>query len=352
MRVHVGLVEAVKSGTAKSDDTEQPIPGLGDVCGHLSDAQKCSPAICNMKPHTRVQLEAKVYYIDREVLLPEGAQLIGAGVNKTRIVACGEPSSGRRTLVLNNDSYAGHFSFQGKSASRGNFEGAVGTPGCLSTTCAPAGLAGAREAPTVSCFLRGGLTINKCFPDGRYNTWAVGKSSATEHQGLNCYPGHGSTWGTGDLTTPAKHFTVTTCEAACRSNPKCDAVTVGASRAGAPACIPPDGDYAGVQNATAEYIHVDGYVSETGKQRCPLSTDAFWAPKTLAWGADRKTGSRNITVRGLTAWGTWADGIKYVSSPLAVACRLPVADLWRCLQFSRWPSRRADRGQRAQLHRR
>ena len=146
MRVHVGLGEAVKSGTAKSDDTaEQPIPGLGDVCGHLSDAQKCSPAICDMKPHTRVQLEAKVYYIDREVLLPEGAQLIGAGVNKTRIVACGEPSSGRRTLVLNNDSYAGHFTFQGKSATRGNFEGAVGTPGCLSTTCAPA-LAGVRFA--------------------------------------------------------------------------------------------------------------------------------------------------------------------------------------------------------------
>eukprot|EP01052_Picozoa_sp_SAG31_P032602 SAG31_NODE_3591_length_4091_cov_3.159068_2_plen_148_part_00 len=120
--------------------------------------------------------------------------------------------------------------------------------------------------------------------------------------------GKGATWGTGDITTANKTYTLATCEAACRSNPLCDAITVGVRRSGRPACIPLDGNCAGVENATAEYIHVDGYVSDDGTQRWPLSIDAGWFPTTLPWGADQKTGSRNITVRGLTAWGTWADG--------------------------------------------
>ena len=92
-----------------------------------------------MKPHRRVQLGPRVYYVDKEVQLPEGAELRGAGVNKTRIVSCGAPSSGRRTLVLGNNTYLGHFTFQGLQAKRGNFEGAVGTPGCLATDCAATG---------------------------------------------------------------------------------------------------------------------------------------------------------------------------------------------------------------------
>ncbi len=68
--------------------------------------------------------------------------------------------------------------------------------------------------------------------------------------------GHGATWGTGDLTTSSKTYTVSTCEAACRNNSLCDAVTVGVPKTGRPACIPAEGDCAGVQNATAEYIHV------------------------------------------------------------------------------------------------
>ena len=297
-----------------------------------------------------VQLEAKVYHTDREILLPEGAHLIGAGVNKTRIVSCGTPgasnwvSSGRRTLILNNNTYMGHFTFQGLSTSRGNFEGAVGTPGCLSTSCSPTSLATAARAgaANVACFLRGGVTIAQCPGEAMYDTWLVGKGVATEHKGLNCYPGHGAKWGTGDLTTPEKTYTLATCEAACKSNPKCDAVTV--SGTGTPACIPAGGDCAGVQNATAEYIHVDGYVSEDGKERWPLSVDAGWFPKTRPWGPDRKTGSRNIVVRGLTAWGTWADGER---RRRPVCCHTPALLLcWstqkrRCLryQFPRRPPR-------------
>ena len=56
---------------------------------------------------------------------------------------------------------------------------------------------------------------------------------------------------------------------------------------------------------------MDGYVSADGKQRWPLSIDGGWFPNTLPWGPDQKTGSRDITVRGLTAWGTWADGINF-----------------------------------------
>jgi hypothetical protein len=48
-------------------------------------------------------------------------------------VACGVPSSGRRGFILGNHSYLGHFTWQGLQKGRGNFDAAVGTPGCLST---------------------------------------------------------------------------------------------------------------------------------------------------------------------------------------------------------------------------
>ena len=103
--------------------------------------------------------------------------LTGAGINKTIVVACGPPSSGRRGFVLGNHSYLGHYTWQvgsfedveaiqtpgstaiclygsslmkytsrrlsnfnvhdsaatwqGLQAHRGNFDAAVGTPGCL-----------------------------------------------------------------------------------------------------------------------------------------------------------------------------------------------------------------------------
>ena len=111
------------------------IPGLVDVCAHLNKADRCSPAICEMKAFQEVKLEAKTYYQDRSILLPEGSKLIGQGINKTYIVSCGAPSSGRRGFILNNNTHLGHFTWQGLQASRGNFDAAVGTPGCLSTSC-------------------------------------------------------------------------------------------------------------------------------------------------------------------------------------------------------------------------
>jgi hypothetical protein len=178
----------------------------------LSEAEKCSPEICNMTAYAEVQLEAKTYYQDKSILLPEGTKLVGKGINKTYIISCGAPSSGRRGFILNNNSYVGHFTWQGLQATRGGFDAAVGTPGCLSSSC------------------QGG-------------------------------------------------------------------------------CIPIDGDCTGITNATAEHIHNNGYAN--GETVWPLSSSVGWFPKTLPWGVDGATGSRNITVRGLISWGTWADGINF-----------------------------------------
>ena len=194
-------------------------PGLEDVCAHLSDAAKCSPEICSplvLRPYARVQLQARTYFQDRQIQLPEGAALVGMGVNQTYIVSCGPPSSGRRGLLLGNNSYMGHFTWQGLQATRGDFDSAIGTPGCLP-------------------------------PNG-----------ASECSG---------------------------------------------------GCIPAGGDCRGVENATAEHIHVSVY--EDGRTMWPLSTTAGWFPKTVPWGPTNLTGSRNITIRAIVAWGTWADGILF-----------------------------------------
>ena len=185
------LLLATAAGRSGASQAAPPVPGVEDVCGHLSAAERCSPEICAMEAHVRVQLEDRVYYTDREILLPEGAGLVGAGVNRTRIVSCGAPGSGRRTLILNNDSYLGHFTFQGLSPSRGNFEGAVGTPGCLATDCAPsAPNTAAAAAGTVPCFLRGGVAIAECPRGSGYDTWLVASGTAPSlHKGVNCYPG-------------------------------------------------------------------------------------------------------------------------------------------------------------------
>jgi hypothetical protein len=177
----------------------------------MTAAEKCSPEICNLTAGATVRLEARTYYQDRSVQLQPGSRLVGAGINRTMIVACGLPSSGRRGFILNNNSYLGHFTWQGLQASRGNFDAAVGTPGCMRSDCSPSG-----------------------------------------------------------------------------------------------GCIPPDGDCSGVKNATAEHILNLPFAGREG--RWPLSTTAGWFPKTALWGDDRKTGSRNITVRGIVSWGSWADG--------------------------------------------
>ncbi len=217
---------ALAAGLTPSALPEAPRPGLDDVCAHLAPAERCSPEICALPAAPGGgaavhRLAARTYYQDRPVLLPAGARVVGAGINKTFVVACGAPSSGRRGFILNNNTYLGHLTWQGLQGSRGGFDAAVGTPGCLSTSC------------------QGG-------------------------------------------------------------------------------CIPADGDCAGIANATVEHIHNAVYAGAgngngngTGRQTWPLSTSVGWFPETLPWGPDGATGSRNITVRGLTSWGTWADGINF-----------------------------------------
>ena len=57
----------------------------------------------------------------------------------------------------------------------------------------------------------------------------------------------------------------------------------------------------GITNATAEYIHL-----------MPWTMDHVgWFPSTVPWGEDQTSGSKNITLRNLTTWGTWADGINF-----------------------------------------
>ncbi len=97
----------------------------------MDPSETCSPEICNLQPHTTVRLKAKKYYQNTSIVIPQGAQVIGAGINKTIIISCGAPSSGRRGFILGNNSYLGHYTWQGLQAHRGNFDAAVGTPGCL-----------------------------------------------------------------------------------------------------------------------------------------------------------------------------------------------------------------------------
>ena len=84
-----------------------------------------------------------------------------------------------------------------------------------------------------SCYLRGGINVSACCTSGRtctpFTTSVLDRASGafTEHAHLNCYPNTGATWGTGDLVaTTHKSYTLASCEAACVSNPRCDAITV------------------------------------------------------------------------------------------------------------------------------
>ena len=197
-------LSALPFGVPPPAATPEPpaVPGLGDVCAHFPASQpRCSPEICNVAAGARVQLEARTYYQDRAVVLPAGSTVVGAGINKTFVVNCGEPSSEMRGFVLGNDTYVGHFTFQGHSPSRGGFSGAVQTPG-------------------------------------------------------------------------------------------------GAS--------------AGVANVLVEHIHIRPF--DNGSHWWPLVNDAAWFPPTARWttaSGERATGSRNITLRGVISWGTWADGINF-----------------------------------------
>eukprot|EP01050_Picozoa_sp_SAG11_P011577 SAG11_NODE_1237_length_5426_cov_4.878543_4_plen_1325_part_00 len=106
-----------------------------------------------------------------------------------------------------------------------------------------------------SCFLRGGVspTLAKCDPGTVFDTWLLSRQTGnwTAHQGANCYAQHGATWATGDLSvTNKKTYTLAACEAVCRSNPQCNAVTVG----GPPPPPPPAPCAGGITFNPAEQI--------------------------------------------------------------------------------------------------
>jgi len=98
-----------------------------------------------------VRLEAKTYFIDRQILLPKGTRLIGAGTGQTMIVALGRPlgrrdvcrnfNDCRRGFLLNDNTYVGHFTFHGIDVGRWAdnqclYGGApLETPGCQDSYC-------------------------------------------------------------------------------------------------------------------------------------------------------------------------------------------------------------------------
>ena len=51
---------------------------------------QCSPEICDLKPGQISRLAPGTYYHNKQIFLPRGSAIIGAGVNITHIVACGE----------------------------------------------------------------------------------------------------------------------------------------------------------------------------------------------------------------------------------------------------------------------
>ena len=202
-----------------------------DLCSGAST--ECSAEICDLKPGEISHLKPGTYYHNKQIFLPEGSAIIGAGINETFIVACGQPLASRcnlterRGFLMGDDTYVGNFTFAGRENKRGGCSlgaGLIETPGCVGDYC---GLGGGR-------------------------------------------------WGPGG--DPSAH--------------------------GDPMCNPPGRNMeqcVGITNATAEYIHL-----------MPWTMDHVgWFPSTVPWGEDQTSGSKNITLRNLTTWGTWADGINF-----------------------------------------
>lgn len=89
----------------------------------------CSPEICDIPgPDRLVVLEPRTYAIDRQVLLPVGTRLFGAGIGRTIIRANGTPlgrrhicrnwNDCRRGFLLNNDTHLRGFTFIGRDSGR------------------------------------------------------------------------------------------------------------------------------------------------------------------------------------------------------------------------------------------
>ena len=97
----------------------QPAPLPTDLC---KDAPtQCSDEICNLQPGQVQRLQPGTYYHNKQIFLPPGSAIIGAGINITHIVACGEPLASRcnlterRGFLMGDDTYVGNFTYEGRS---------------------------------------------------------------------------------------------------------------------------------------------------------------------------------------------------------------------------------------------
>jgi len=103
---------------------------------------QCSPEICDLQPGQISRLKPGTFYHDRQIFLPTGSAIVGAGINVTHIVACGAPLASRcnlterRGFLMGDDTYVGNFTFAGRENKRGGCSlgaGLIETPGCMGT---------------------------------------------------------------------------------------------------------------------------------------------------------------------------------------------------------------------------
>lgn len=94
--------------------------------GHSS----CSPELCGDLAGT-VTLAEKTYYIDRQINLPDGVEILGAGINKTFIRALGNMQPRGARFILGHHTKIGGFTFAGNDGSRNYFGSPVEPPGCI-----------------------------------------------------------------------------------------------------------------------------------------------------------------------------------------------------------------------------
>ena len=142
---------------------------------------QCSAEICELKPGQLSRLKPGTYYHNRQIFLPPGSGILGSGINRTFIVACGRQlASGcnmteRRGFLMGDDTYVGNFTFTGRENKRSGCPlggGMIETPGCQGDYC---GLNKNQNAPL-------------CNPPGRSLAQCTGVSNVTaEHIHLHAW---------------------------------------------------------------------------------------------------------------------------------------------------------------------
>ena len=76
---------------------QHPVWHGADLCA--AAPTQCSAEICDLKPGQVQRLEPGTYYHNKQIFLPAGSAIIGAGINVTHIVACGPPLASRCNLT-------------------------------------------------------------------------------------------------------------------------------------------------------------------------------------------------------------------------------------------------------------